>query len=132
MATAVTDYLINLKPPQVENLVQSAVRVGSTGNADEELEVSSMETAERKLIQDPIGNITRDEESADAEDQENSPSGTWHTVTSFFGGFSRIWRRLRGSAKDTMLNCSICNEPLDLKKGQLNNPDAASTIRCQK
>lgn len=127
MATAVTE--INLKPPQVENLVRSAVGVGSTGNADEEFEVSSMETAERKLIQDPIGNITRDEESADADDQENSPSGTWHNITSFL---ERTWRRLRGSAKDTKLNCSICNEPLDLKKGQLNNPDAASTIRCQK
>ena len=127
MATAVTE--INLKPSQVENLVRSAVGVGSTGNADEELEVSSMETAKRKLIQDPIGNITRDEESADAEGQENSPSGMWHTVISFF---PRTWRRLHGSAKDTKLNCSICNEPLDLKKGQLNNPDAASTIRCQK
>ena len=129
MATAVTE--INLKPPQVETSARSAVGVGSTGNADEELEDSSTENAERKLIQDPIGNITRDEESADAEDQENSPSGTWHTFWVFFPRPWR-WRWFRGSAKDTKLNCSICNEPLDLKKGQLNNPDVASTIRCQK
>ena len=130
MATAVTE--INLKPPQIETSARSAVGVGSSGNADEEVEDSSMENAERKLIQDPIGNITSDEESADAEDQENSPSRTWHAVTSFFGFVPRTWRWLRGSAKDTKLNCSICNEPLELKKGQLNNPDAASTIRCRK
>ena len=88
MATAVTE--INLKPPQVETSARSAVGVGSTGNADEELEDSSTENAERKLIQDPIGNITRDEESADAEDQENSPSGTWHTFWVFFSASMEV------------------------------------------
>ena len=131
MATAGTET--NSKPPQVEISAQGAVGVGSTGNVDEELEVSSRENAERvstdeNKVKDSIGNTARDKESAEAEDEENCPSTAWRTVTSFF---SSAWNWLRGSAADT-LNCSICDEPLGSKKSQLKEPDAASTIRCQK
>ena len=127
MATAVTKT--NSKPPQIETSARSAVGVGSTGNADEELEDSSTENAERKLIKDSIGNTTRDEGSAETEDRENCPSVTWQTVASFF---SRAWRWLYGPPEDSELNCSVCNKPLDLKKSQLKDQDGASTIRCQK
>ena len=135
MATAGTET--NSKPPQVQISARSAVGVGSTGNADEELEVSSKENAEKKLevptdeneVKDPIGNTAGDKESAEAEDEENCPSATQRTVTSCF---SRAWKWWHGSAADKELNCSKCNEPLGLKKSQLNDPDAASTIRCQK
>ena len=127
MATAVTKT--NSKPPQIETSARSAVGVGSTGNADEELEDSSTENAERKLIKDSVGNTTRDEGSAETEDRENCPSVTWQTVASFF---SRAWRWLYGPPEDSELNCSICNKPLDLKKSQLKDQDGASTIRCQK
>lgn len=134
MATAGTET--NSKPPQVEISAQSAVGVGSTGNPDDEREVSSTENAERKLevstdgnkVEDSIGNTAPDKESADAED-ENCYSAAWRTIAIFF---SRVWNWLRGSAADTELNCSICEEPLELKKCQLNDPDAASTIHCQK
>ena len=127
MATAGTET--NSNPPQVEISAQSAVGVGSTGNVDE---VSLRENAERvstdeNKVKDSIGNIARDKKSAEAEDEENCPSTAWRTVASFF---SSAWNWLCGSAADT-LNCSICDEPLGLKS-QLNDPDAASTIRCQK
>ena len=54
MATAGTET--NSKPPQVEISAQSAVGVGSTGNPDEEREVSSTENAERKLEVSTDGN----------------------------------------------------------------------------
>ena len=133
MATARTKT--NSKPPQVEISAQSAVGVGSTGNVDEELKVSSRENAERvstdeDKVKDSIGNTARDKQSAEAEDEESCPSTTWRTIASFF---SSAWNWLRGSrsAADT-LNCSICDEPLGWKKSQLKEPDAASTIRCQK